>query len=59
MHIKNSTAVMFLYFTNCGMTPTANGTFSFEEPFNWNPGELTDFTIFTGRGNIFVFQDVT
>ena len=59
MHIKNSTAVMFLYFTNGGMTPTANGTFSFEEPFNWNPGELTDFTIFTERGNIFLFQDVT
>ena len=59
MHIQNSTAIMFLYFTDGGMTPTSNGTFSFEEPFNWNPGELTDFTIFTGRGNIFVFQDVT
>ncbi len=59
MHIKNSTAVMFLYFTNGGMKPTANGTFSFEEPFDWNPGELTEFTIFTERGNIFLFQDVT
>ena len=59
MHIKNSTAVMFLYFTNGGMAPTANGTFSFEEPFDWNPGELTEFTIFTERGNIFLFQDVT
>lgn len=59
IHIKNSTSQMFLYFTDAGMTPTSNGTFSFEEPFNWDPGELTDFTIFTGRGNIFVFQDVT
>ena len=59
MHIENSTAIMFLYFTDGGMTPTVNGTFSFEEPFNWNAGELTEFTIFTERGNIFLFQDVT
>ncbi len=26
MHIKNSSAVMFLYFTDGGMTPTSNGT---------------------------------
>ena len=59
MHITNSTSVMFLYFNDGGMTPTINGTFSMEEPFDWTAGELTEFTIFTERGNIFVFQDVT
>jgi len=57
IQIVNSTDTMILYITDGGMTP--NGDYSIEETFNWNSGETTDFTIFTERGNIFTYQDVT
>lgn len=58
--IQNSTSQLFLYFTDGGMTPsTTNGTFSFQESFYWTTGEVTDFTVFTERGKIYTFQDVT
>lgn len=57
IEIKNSTSVLYFTITDGGMTPSND--YSLQETFNWNAGEITDFTIFTDRGNQFTKQEVT
>jgi len=57
IEIKNSTSVLYFIITDGGIAPS--GDYSIHETYNWNSGETVDFTIFTGRGNIFTAQEVT
>jgi len=57
LEIKNSTSTMFFTITDGGMAPSED--YSIQETFNWSSGEITDFSIFTDRGNIFAAQEVT
>ncbi len=57
IQIVNSTNTLVFTITDGGITPSDD--YSIHESFNWNSGEITDFSIFTGRGNIFTAQEVT
>ena len=57
IQIKNSTSTLFFTITDGGMAPHKD--YSIQKTYNWNFGEITDFSIFTDRGNIFTFQKVT
>ena len=55
--IVNSTDTFIETITNGGVVP--GDDYPFQTTFNWDPNETTDFTITTGRGNIFTAQEVT
>ena len=55
--IQNSTDTLVFSFTDGGIAP--GDDFSIQETFNWNSGEITDFTVTTQRGNYFSSQEVT
>jgi len=55
--ITNSTSVLNVIITDGGVVPS--GDYSIQETYNWNSGEIVDFTIFTNRGNQFTAQEVT
>lgn len=55
--IVNSTDTLYFAITDGGAAPT--DSFDFQETFNWDPAETTDFTITTERGNIITTQEVT
>lgn len=57
IQIANSTNTLYFTITDGGMPPSND--YSLQETFNWNAGEITDFTIFTERGNQFTQQEVT
>jgi len=57
IEINNSTSVLYIKITDGGIAPSED--YSIQEAFNWNSGEITDFSIFTDRGNIFTSQEVT
>ena len=57
IEITNSTSKLFLTITDGGIEP--GGDYSIEESFNYENNEVTDFTIFTERGNIITAQEVT
>ncbi len=55
--IVNTTDTLVFYITDGGVV--TGDDFSFQETFNWDSGETTDFTITTNRGNYFYDQEVT
>jgi hypothetical protein len=55
--IVNTTDTLTFSITDGGVSPSDD--YSFQDTFNWNAGEVTDFTITTNRGNYFYDQEVT
>jgi len=57
IEIKNSTSILYFTISDGGIAPRDD--YSIQETYNWNSGEVVDFTIITNRGNIFTSQEVT
>ena len=57
IQIQNTTGTIYFLISDGGMSP--GDDYSMQETFNWNSGEVTNFSIFTERGNIFTDQEVT
>lgn len=55
--IVNSTDTLLFTITNGGIAP--GDSYSTNDTYVWNSGEIVDFTITTNRGNQYTTQEVT
>ena len=55
--VQNSTGKTITYYSDLQMISGNSTSRAFS--FGWNPGEPTELTVFTNRGNVFTIQEVT